>query len=458
MNSNLLNNTSMNTDNLLYTILCDTSKYFTLEEFRFVYASLGINIGSIISQVLSPLQLSTITVGGKLSNIYFNEEAHCRLFKPQGDVICVACNFYEAMLKKNGTIDHQIWEKGKQYPPFPIEPIFYTDYKKRESERLRINKIRGEYIYPCLIPVRNSNRGRKKQPKKKSKRKVHGSGRCFNSSVQTTIKGIDPNLPLKYYFTKIYRNGSFTIPGSRHPDLSDVDHVLEILCTYFENIMKQIHINNHGGPYTDSLAYCMERFFIPKDIVILISQYLEPELKPVSVNSKYVIMQNYKCFLIFNNAYLNIPELINVLYDEKTESDAISRKYNIRIAEIAYTADRHAGAAIKFWRNGDDSNKKTTMKVLQSGKINYDGAIDFLEVHNLHLWFNEVIIENYREIVQDYYTLLEASDSSDTDISEYEYIYENSYIHVYENSDSEHNDPEYDYICKSIKEKILDDK
>ena len=114
--------------------------------------------------------------------------------------------------------------------------------KRKEQERININKIREQYIYPCTIPKKKSNRGRKKQIKKEKKRKTQGSGKCFNSGSQLIVKWVDLNLPNKYYKPKIYRNGSFTIPGCLSEDLSDITEVLRIVTEFFSTPEKKVEV------------------------------------------------------------------------------------------------------------------------------------------------------------------------------------------------------------------------
>ena len=98
------------------------------------------------------------------------------------------------------------------------------------------------------------------------------------------------------------------------------------------------------------------------------------------------------------------------------------------------------------------------MKLLQSGKINIDGAIELTEVKKLYSWINRVLIVNYNEVIKDHMSIPEDSDSSDTDISEHDFQYEDIYEDIYENNDSDHDDSKYEYICTSMKETVVGER
>jgi len=494
-----------------------------VEDLRVVSGILDIPLSSKIDILLSPLKLSTITVGGALSNVSFNEEKNWDKLTPHGDVLAVSCNYYEARLKKNGEVDHVIWEPKVPYPKFPEEPRKTIDGKlltdtQREAERIRINKIREQYLYAKLIPPRKSNRGRKKQEKRVKKRKIQGSGKCFNSGAQFTVKGIELDRPDKYYKIKVYRNGSFTIPGVLCEDLGDIKIPLQIVADFFSRAFN-----------TDT-----------------------------RVIRQYIIMQNYKCKVLLDDTKLNIDALRELIFKEKTLITSLSAKYGINIAEITYYADKYSGLTMKFWRKDehgsdaktekgkdkdeskdkdgskdegkdvcedkDDSkdkgkdegkdeskdeskdegngegkdeskdegngegkdeskdegngegkskrkrkskgkkgktdgkrnkNKKTTVKILQSCKINIDGAIQKSEVENIWHWLNELLLENYRNVVYDLTELLPHSDSSDTDDTEYDDIYEDYYHDKYEDENSDHGDDSFEYVIKDVKTEIV---
>jgi len=479
--------------NIGHDTLLKIAKFLTFTEFRCIKRDLEVDVINVISQILSPLQLSTITVGGKLSNICYNEETHRLLLEPWGKVLGVSCNFYEALLKKDGSVDSQLWFRDQLYPAFPEEPslvgVLDPDNPPtseelsilNEDERKRINLIREQYEWPCVIEKKKSNRGRKKTIKKKNKRKVQGSGKCFNSGIQAIVKGVDPALPDKYYKIKVYRNGSYTIPGVRREDLSDIVYPLDVLCKFFDRVMDTIKKTERDECLAKlefiklvPLEECTEGTY--NLLIDLLLPWLMTPKAPVCVKTTHTMMQNYKCIIELDDIKLNIDELLDVIYAEKLEEYSLSKRHDIDIAEVTYTADRYAGITVKFWRDRPrdnipfgtlqtktesvqkrNKNKKTTIKLLQSGKINFDGAIEKKEITKLYKWLNELFIKNYNEIINDSIELPVESDSSDTDKSEYHYHYSDEYIDIYENEDSDHNDDECDYVCRDTREEIIEE-
>ncbi len=506
--------------------------YLSFQEFRTWKTCLKIPISYKISQILSTLKLSTITVGGTLSNILYNEEKDIDILRPKGKVIGVSSNFYEALLRKDGKVDEQLWKANTPYPPFPVEPKMYEDIKinlndiasvnsynimtkhnkqtidnekksatdckftnppfierlkiaadrsvktkiinesvmwkkakkaeiykpynqvmmsdkRKEQERINVNKIRERYIYPCTIPKKKSNRGRKKQIKKEKKRKTQGSGKCFNSGSQLIIKGTNPDFPNKYYKIKVYRNGSYTIPGGLAEDLSDV-----------------------------------------MDPLLTVAEFFSTPEKKVEIEKTYIIMQNYKCNVQLDDVVFDIDGILNVIYSEKNRNDELNKIYGIRVGEITYPIEKHAGLTIKLWRQNkpDDVNKsgisnnniaqtssandkivhnvkkkrnkneKTTVKISQKCKINIDGAIEKTEVVNIWKWLNDLILRYYNDVIID--TLEPFPDSdSDSDDTEYEDVYEDTYKNIYENEDSDHDDYEnWDYTIETVETQIISTK
>ena len=62
---------------------------------------------------------------------------------------------------------------------------------------------------------------------------------------------------------------------------------------------------------------------------------------------------------------------------------------NIRIAYVIYNSERFSGLIIKFKRpiqHYTSPDKKVTIKVMMSGKINFDGGNSEIEIRELYYW------------------------------------------------------------------------
>lgn len=223
------------------------------------------------------------------------------------------------------------------------------DYKEPEAQR------------------RVSNRGRKPKIKQKSTRKIQGSGRYFSSQITFTIYNTENN---KKYKIKLFRNGNFQVPGIKRPDMSDLILPMKILRDYL-----RIEFNNNN----------------------------------INIDYFISVMRNCKCRLINKDILIRINELEYLFKDFKLKNKT-SDSNNINIAEIQYNCERYFGLIIKFYRPiYNHPDKRTTIKILRSGKINLDGGNNTEEIEELYYWLEKFFIDNKTKI------LYNVNDSNITD-------------------------------------------
>jgi hypothetical protein len=292
-------------------------------------------------KILTDLKPSTLAVKGILTNLDFNEEKLIKdLRDPKGtDIVKLYCNYGEVINSE---------------PPCEI----------------------------ALPKERTSKRGRKPKNKVKSKRKVQGSGKYFSSQITFEIFNADTK---KIYKIKLFRNGAFQSPGLNNPHMTD----------------------------------------IIKPIVVL-RDYLRSHLNRVNIEIQHIIsiMRNYVCRLLNPNYLIRIIELENILntYENTNESNKIFefidnynignkqliKNYigtsynNIGIAEIQNNCERYFGLIIKFYRPVNwQIDKRTTIKILRSGKINIDGGNSIGECVELYKWLEELFIKYKKNIIYD---------------------------------------------------------
>jgi TATA-box binding protein (TBP) (component of TFIID and TFIIIB) len=319
-------------------------------------------------KLFTELKPSTLTAKGKICNISFSEEDIIDMLTIplNGYILEIGCNY------------------GVLVNPSP-------DYIKPEPKK------------------RISNRGRKPKKKPKNKRKIQGSGKYFSSQITFNIYNVDND---KIYKIKLFRNGGFQVPGVKRPDMTDLIKPIGILC-----------------------------------------DYLKKEFMDDEINAKYVIsvMRNYICRIINLNVLVRLNELETMLKNKKEDenvnpiyimTDAIGKSFNmcqigvdcvkeyigkkdnmIGIAEIQNNCERYFGLILKFyrpvpWRMG----KRTTIKILRSGKINIDGSNSIEEAYELYHWLEYIFINNYDEIL--FNTSINTSDSGDYSIGSGNSIYD----------------------------------
>ena len=124
--------------------------------------------------------------------------------------------------------------------------------------------------------VKNSAAGRKPVEKKKSKRKVQGTGQYFSSQMTFEMYNAINNKITKI---KVFRNGNYQIPGVKLPDMTDITDSVNLLQKYFDNL----HLT-------------AEKVEIPYIISV---------------------MRNYTCRLIDLNNIIILNKLEDILYFEK---------------------------------------------------------------------------------------------------------------------------------------------
>jgi hypothetical protein len=273
----------------------------------------------------------------------------------------------------------------------------YCNYGELTNEKSKfINSVKP------IVKERISNRGRKPKKKIKSQRKVQGSGKYFSSQITFEIySGVNQ----KIYKIKLFRNGGFQIPGVNLPDMTDLLFPIKILEEYLK------------------------------------LEFLDDDIKALYITS---VMRNYICRLCNDNLFIKLNKLEEILNIEKEKPidralyDNIKLVYTedwcshifdyigpvnlIGIAEIQNNCERYFGIIVKFYRPTPwNLNKRTTIKILRSGKINFDGGNSELEIIELYNWLIYIFVKYYEYIIFDTEADLNNTDtSSDTGESIYD--------------------------------------
>jgi len=258
----------------------------------------------------------------------------------------------------------------------------------------------GEIFHPDYVEPekkKTSGRGRKPKPKIKSRRKTQGNGKYFSSQITFEIEHPDSKIRYKI---KLFRTGVFQVPGVRDPSMQDLIKPIEILRKY--------------------LAYNFA--------------------EDVQVLDFVAVMRNYKARLINEHYHVNLNRLEELIIREKIDPvntqfiDFMLRNYSsddkeaiidmldgynpLSIAEMTYNTDRCFSLIIKYYRASiNDINKKTTVKLLKKGKINFDGGNSQQEVEELYYWLIYIYNKYKDEILFDIQNIKNEynEDSSDTD-------------------------------------------
>jgi hypothetical protein len=304
--------------------------------------------------IFSKLQPSTLTAQGCLTNVSFEEK-----------------NIID-MLSALKAEDH-ILMIGCNYGE-----IFNPRYKKPEVKK-------------------NSGRGRKPKPKIKTKRKMQGNGKYFSSQITFLIEHPDS---LGQYKIKLFRNGVFQVPGIRNPDMKDLVKPIKILRAYLQyNFGEDVQVDN----FTAVMRNYKSR---------LINQHYHVHLERLEeLISSEKKAENYEKYIKYLYSGLSTQ------YQEQIRT-MLGRFNPLNIAEMTYNTDRCFCLIIKFYRpSSADKSKKTTVKLLKKGKINFDGGNSQQEVEELYFWLEYIYNKYKSEILFDIRHIKNEynSDTSDCD-------------------------------------------
>ncbi len=242
----------------------------------------------------------------------------------------------------------------------------------------------GEKFNVNYQPVkveRKSGRGRKPKPKIKTKRRSQGNGKYFSSQITFVIR--HPTSKIDYKI-KLFRNGVFQVPGVKDPSMSDLVAPVTILKEYLAyNFGEDVQIMNFMAVMRNYKAKVLDEKF-RVDLT-----YLEDVIN---------FHKNYKLFEPFLRREIQpIPK--------KLQSKAmkfIGKSNLLNIAEINYNTDKCFCLNIKFYRPmPSDQDKKTTVKLLKKGKINFDGGNSEYEMLELYYWLTYIYSTFADEILVD---------------------------------------------------------
>lgn len=242
----------------------------------------------------------------------------------------------------------------------------------------------GEKFNPTYqIPQvkRKSGRGRKPKPKIKTKRRSQGTGKYFSSQITFIIR--HPISKLNYKI-KLFRNGVFQVPGVKDPSMIDLIAPINILKDY--------------------LAYNFG-----EDVQIMKFMAVMRNYKTKVINDNYRVDLTYLEDIInFYKAHKLFEPFIKRELEpvpQKLRSKAskfIGKNNLMNIAELNYNTDKYFCLNVKFYRPmPHDLYKKTTVKLLKKGKINFDGGNSEYEMLELFYWLKYLYSKFSNEILID---------------------------------------------------------
>jgi hypothetical protein len=241
-------------------------------------------------------------------------------------------------------------------------------------------KINKDYKVKEEAP--KSSRGRKAKPKIKNKRKIQGSGKYFASQITFLIR--HPKSGINYKI-KLFRNGIFQVPGVKNPSMEDLIDPIIILRDYLKTVFvdKQIEI-------VDFMA--VMRNYKARVIDANLHVDLEKIDEIINKEKKIELLKDYNAYLC---SYLSPTSKIRL-------TKFLGKTNTLNIAEIAYNTDKCFSLNIKFRRPmPKDTSKKTTVKLLKKGKVNFDGGNSEDEITELYYWLQYIYFKYQKDILVD---------------------------------------------------------
>lgn len=351
---------------------------------------------------MSEIELSTMTLDGKISNIKFDKKTAIHDLYTYENIIKIGCNYGVHM-----------------------SDLYMKEYHKEKPK---------------------TNRGRK--PKKiETYRKKQGNGSHFNSQITFTI--IHPTTKVLYQ-VKLFTNGRLQIPG-----IGNIDHAnqhTEMIDTIIRSLLEYININGTlkwsqtrsvGLEYLSPILQNYKfRIDLQEDIEFLDLHNLKQvfiELKnerstSIKIHSIIFHPERYAGLLIkfstpepITNSYVlnKFIEMVklylfkNDTKKKKTYLQELSPEEQLEHPRM-YTSLQMINA---YWKENNKVRKKakskqTTVKIFKSGKINIDSTNSIEEANQIRMIIIDQIYTKKEQVVYTLPVLSSISkDKIDQDIS-----------------------------------------
>lgn len=266
--------------------------------------------------------------------------------------------------------------------------IYYADLPRGDILSICCNW--GELINPDYkIPPKKpkSGRGRKPKPKPQSSRKKQGSGKYFSSMLQFLIQN---PVSKKQFKIKLFRNGTFQVPGVIEPLMHELVMPIKILKRYLSNIFVQdnIEVEYISGVmrnYKCKFLNTNHRLILTEVETAIVSEKLDPS---------YNKLMNYMTDGLNDDITADIIKLVG-------------NQHPMKIAEFILNPERCSGLVLYFFRPKNNirrkinDKKKLTAKIMASGKINFSGANNEDEAFDAYHWLEYFFNKYYDRVVFD---------------------------------------------------------
>lgn len=202
----------------------------------------------------------------------------------------------------------------------------------------------------------------------------------------------------KLYKIKIFRNGNIQIPGVLSPTFDDILLPLLNIQLYFQEFYEKDNIK----------------------ISYIISEMRNYACKLIKENQKINLMKLKNSLELYKkNKITELKEIINIVKKLEGKFPWFNKIYKywhsyneINLAEININNEKCSALLIKFYRPTHFKlEKKLTIKVLKSGKINFHGGFSELEIYHVYYWLENFFIDHDDIFINKTNKIINISDS-----------------------------------------------
>ena len=402
-----------------------TGSSFAMNIFRENEADRAAHLAELKSLqcMFSTMRSSTITAKGKLSNVKFDESELDEL-EGGGNIIKIDSNFVE-------------W-KSDTYQE-PVQKKKSNRGRKKKEKKKTNRKIQGTgrcMNSQIMFTILGTHTRRiPENPDKHSEIAV-----AIDTEYETITKP---------YVFLVFRNGNFTLPGVLTEDMYDVKAPISELCSFMSEMFGDVQLEsietsmcNYKFCLVDRQIelrklqkYCADHFTHLLNIHFRhVKQYLVEHIetgidygdfqrflsdaeppKNIFVNftklqevieSQYLISHYNKIIEVMELAYEHFhisfsSETITRIWDQYLDKYMITMEKMFKassdnqMSHIRYDQEKYPGFIIKIKTPSSDKlDKRTTIKLFMSGKIDIDGANNRQEAEYIYWWLNSLFVQN----------------------------------------------------------------
>lgn len=397
--------------------------------------------------IFSPMENSTCTVEGVFRGVEHNEEELIAFLNCYGNIVAIDCNYgHLRSVSYKPPVRERKSNRGRKKKPK------FQKNRKMKGDGTNFNSqisftVLGTVVRPKpLTPDKHS---------------------LVAVAISETMEKFE-----KEYKIKVFRNGKFTVPGVLLEDMSDVMQPLEDLSSYFANLFDddvyvdtlfsvmrnyKFHMLKYRINIRNLQRFCTQhmralvniqfndvtQYMIDHIYRRCSSDYVDPDLdemlahltrpgknKTLLVNvhdlrTEILELPGYEVYsevrsLILMSGHLPeimVRKIIHNMLDpllRRMQHSFESSEDNV-LSHVNYDPEKYPGFLIKIKTpNPTRPDKKTTIKIFPSGKINIDGSNSREEAERIYNWLLKIFVENeyiYKPVIES-----SSSESSESDM------------------------------------------